>query len=262
MADAMDGVLDSIASTISGWISETTRAFFNGTATWTSVLNSFAGVVGKIFGAVFDSIAKELATNIIKQNEWLVSTLSNIATAISGFITQAYTALSAFFWFLGPLAPVAAAGVIAAVIAGAASLAGSAIRSMLPSPPSAGGGAGDVGGVGDTGPRGSGRQVSEITGPTRDLLVDLLKPLANLNSIVSPIQDIRDILDARLPDVGAMGDMALAGAGGGGISVRIDRLVVEAQDTSTQSIAAASIDEIERALAERLGDNIRGRGGR
>ena len=42
--------------------------------------------------------------------------------------------------------------------------------------------------------RGGGRQVSEITGPTRDLLTDLLSPLAHLGSIVAPIQDIRQIL--------------------------------------------------------------------
>jgi len=103
-----------------------------------------------------------------------------------------------------------------------------------------------------------GRQVSEITGPTRDLLVDLLTPLANLNAIVGPIQDIRSILDARLPMLG--GELALAGAGG--VSVSIDRLIVEAQDTSTESIATASIAEIERAIAKRLADARRGRGGK
>ena len=47
---------------------------------------------------------------------------------------------------------------------------------------------------------GGGRQVSEITGPTRDLLTDLLSPLAHLGSIVAPIQDIRQILHERLPN--------------------------------------------------------------
>src|SRR5690606_30407054 len=53
----------------------------------------------------------------------------------------------------------------------------------------------DSGPSGGTSGRGGGRQISEITGPTRDLLVDLLSPLANLNAIVAPIQDIRNILD-------------------------------------------------------------------
>ena len=48
--------------------------------------------------------------------------------------------------------------------------------------------------------RSGGRQVSEITGPTRDLLTDLLSPLAHLGSIVAPIQDIRQILYERLPN--------------------------------------------------------------
>lgn len=41
----------------------------------------------------------------------------------------------------------------------------------------------DSGPSGGTSGRGGGRQISEITGPTRDLLVDLLSPLANLNAI-------------------------------------------------------------------------------
>ncbi|WP_461366847.1 hypothetical protein, partial [Candidatus Darwinibacter acetoxidans] len=57
-----------------------------------------------------------------------------------------------------------------------------------------------------------GRQVSEITGPTRDLFIDLLSPLAHLGQIISPIQDIRNILDQRLPDFGAL-EFAAAGPG-------------------------------------------------
>src|SRR5690606_15928799 len=56
----------------------------------------------------------------------------------------------------------------------------------------------DGGGSGTV--RGGGRQVSEITGPTRDLLTDLLSPLAHLGQIVAPIQDIRQILYERLPN--------------------------------------------------------------
>ena len=62
----------------------------------------------------------------------------------------------------------------------------------------AGGGSG--GRDGGTG----GRQISEITGPTRDLLVDLLSPLANFGAIVAPIQDIRNILYERMPNFNAL----------------------------------------------------------
>jgi len=59
-------------------------------------------------------------------------------------------------------------------------------------PPGSGGGGAGSGG---TAPKPAGcRQVAEITGPTRDLLTDLLSPLAHLGQIVAPIQDIRQIL--------------------------------------------------------------------
>ena len=121
----------------------------------------------------------------------------------------------------------------------------------------------DSGPSGGTSGRGGGRQISEITGPTRDLLVDLLSPLANLNAIVAPIQDIRNILDARLPDFSVMGVMAPAAVGAGGsINVTIDRIVVQAADSSPNSVAGATVDTIERLIAERLAFARRGRGGR
>jgi hypothetical protein len=43
-----------------------------------------------------------------------------------------------------------------------------------------------------------GSKVSEITGPTRDLFVNLLSPLANLNSLTSIGNRIYDLLDERL----------------------------------------------------------------
>jgi hypothetical protein len=111
-------------------------------------------------------------------------------------------------------------------------------------------------------PGSGGRQVSAITGPTRDLLVDLLTPLANLNAIVGPIQGIRDILDARLPDFGENLALAGVGAGAGGINVNIDQFIVQAQNTSPQSVATASAREIERLIAEQLAFARRGRGGK
>ena len=104
--------------------------------------------------------------------------------------------------------------------------------------------------------------MSAITGPTRDLLVDLLTPLANLNAIVGPIQGIRDILDARLPDFGENLALAGASAGAGGVSVNIDQFIVQAQNTSPQSIATASAKTIERLIAEQLAFARRGRGGK
>ncbi len=106
--------------------------------------------------------------------------------------------------------------------------------------------------------RKGGRQVSEITGPTRDLFSDLLKPLTNLNQIVSPMQDIKNLLAEHLPRLGS-NDMAFAGMGGG---VVIQNLNVTSATNSIQDISDATIDEIERALADRYAKAKRGRGNR
>lgn len=106
-----------------------------------------------------------------------------------------------------------------------------------------------------------GRQISEITGPTRDLLVDLLSPLANFGAIVAPIHDIRNILDTRLPNFNNL-SMDFAGAGAMGPAVVIENLNVTAPTTGVDDISRATIDQIERALAGRIQFGIRGRGGR
>ena len=106
-----------------------------------------------------------------------------------------------------------------------------------------------------------GRQVSEITGPTRDLLTDLMAPLANFGQIVAPIQDIRNILYERLPNYDAFG-MDFAGAGAIGPAVVIENLYVTAPTTGVDDISRATIDQIEKALAGRINLGIRGRGGR
>lgn len=102
-----------------------------------------------------------------------------------------------------------------------------------------------------------GRQVSEITGPTRDILIDLLTPVANLNSIVAPIHSIRDILDSRLPNFNSM---QFEFAGAGGVSVSIENLNVNSASNSADSVAGASISAIENALAKRIESNRRGKG--
>jgi hypothetical protein len=119
----------------------------------------------------------------------------------------------------------------------------------------------DSGPSGGTSGRGGGRQVSEITGPTRDLLVDLLSPLAHLAQIVAPIQDIRQILYERLPNFNTL-EFAGAGVGAVGPTVIIENLNVTAPTTGVDDISRATIDKIEKALALRISFGIRGRGGR
>jgi xanthine/uracil permease len=93
--------------------------------------------------------------------------------------------------------------------------------------------------------------------------VDLLSPLANFGQIVAPIQDIRDILDQRLPNFNAFGmEFAAAGAGAMSPAVVIENLNVTAPTTGVDDISRATIDQIERALAGRIAFGQRGRGGR
>lgn len=107
-----------------------------------------------------------------------------------------------------------------------------------------------------------GRQISEITGPTRDLLVDLLSPLASFGQIIAPIQDIRNILYERLPNFGNM-DFAGAGAGGaGGVVFEPGSIVINSSATNSRDLTRDLLDEIERGLANRIAFGIRGRGGR
>jgi len=118
----------------------------------------------------------------------------------------------------------------------------------------------DDGGGSGTG-RGGGRQVSEITGPTRDLLTDLLSPLAHLAQIVSPIQDIRQILYERLPNFNQM-EFAGAGAIGGDIVFESGAIVINSSGTSATELSRDMLDAIEREMARRINFGVRGRGGR
>ena len=108
-----------------------------------------------------------------------------------------------------------------------------------------------------------GRQISEITGPTRDLLVDLLSPLANFGQIVAPIQDIRNILYERMPNFNSLSlDFAGVGAGAIGPGVVIENITVHSSAKDGRQLARDMMDEIEREMARRINFGIRGRGGR
>jgi hypothetical protein len=116
---------------------------------------------------------------------------------------------------------------------------------------------------GDSSGSSGGRQVSEITGPTRDLLVDLLSPLANFGQIVAPIQDIRNILYERMPNFNALSlDFAGAGAIGGDIVFESGAIVINSSGTSATELSRDMLDAIEREMARRINFGVRGRGGR
>ncbi|TDX52137.1 hypothetical protein [Orenia marismortui] len=110
-------------------------------------------------------------------------------------------------------------------------------------------------GAGDTSSSSGGSQISEITGSTRDLFTDLLTPLANFPSLLNINERIYNQLVAM-----SQNGLAIAGAGGYDVSVRIENLNVESQSNSSQSIANASVSDIESAIATAIGDGKRGRG--
>jgi len=120
---------------------------------------------------------------------------------------------------------------------------------------------GDGRGDGRTGGgSGRGRQVSEITGPTRDLLIDLLSPIANLGSIVAPIQDTRAILDARLPNFNALQFDAVGVGGGVSVVFEPGAIVVHSSATGAVDLSNDLLDAIERGLATRVAFGFRGQG--
>lgn len=90
-----------------------------------------------------------------------------------------------------------------------------------------------------------GSRISEITGPTRDLLLDTLSPLANLDSLTGIGNRIYDLLDARLPRF--TGDLQFTAPATGMGAVTFERgafqITIE---------GASDPDEMARELAPRV----------
>lgn len=203
-------------------------------------------------------------------NMWLTGTgsweeilLQFVRTAINHILTAAVAAIGiadlvsrALSNMWNPLGWIVIGGLLIALAAIQNELQQKLGRvGSISTPPSGGTG----GGATPPRPSGSGRQVSEITGPTRDILTDLMAPLANLNAIVAPIQDIRSILDTRLPNFNTM-QFAAVGAGGGNIVFEAGAIVIHSTATGGYELGNEMMDAIESRLAERLGGGRRGRG--
>ncbi len=251
IADAFDDVISSTGAQIGDWITDVTAAFWSGTATWANILVSFGSLVSNTFKTIFNTLVQEMIKSIVAQNTWLAATLANIAASITAFLSQAYAALVAFFWFLGPLAPASAGGVIAVAIAAIAALGGTVLRGIMPSMP----GMPDVPGA-DTPGRG-GTQISEITGPTRDLLVTALAPLSSLDSLTGIGARIYDVLLEIRDNVIVGPTPALAGVGG---AVTIETINISTANGEPTEISRELVDAIDEELAKRYGDSRRGRG--
>ena len=97
--------------------------------------------------------------------------------------------------------------------------------------------------------RTGGNQISNITGPTRDLLISALAPLASLDSLVGIGNRIYDLLAARL---GAVGPANLAPAGFGG-NITIAAGAIQINGATNPALTS---ERVLRDLEEKLADRI------
>lgn len=91
-----------------------------------------------------------------------------------------------------------------------------------------------------------GTQLSAITGPTRDLLSDLLSPLASLNTLTGTTNRIYDLLDARL------------GNGMGNKGLVIQNVTVNTNGVDGRKLGTDFMDAVEAELSRRGNWNARG----
>jgi TP901 family phage tail tape measure protein len=95
-------------------------------------------------------------------------------------------------------------------------------------------------------PRAAGTRISEITGPTRDLLVDLLTPLSILPSWTSMIRDIRNDLRSLVTGGGMIGSLALGVASSSGVAT------VQSQSITIQNLTVTTQAKDARELYREL----------
>lgn len=91
-----------------------------------------------------------------------------------------------------------------------------------------------------------GTQLSEITGPTRDLLSDLLSPLASLNTLTGTTNRIYDLLEDRL------------GNGMGNSGLVIQNVTVNTNGVDGRKLGTDFMDAVEAELSRRGSWNARG----
>jgi hypothetical protein len=86
-------------------------------------------------------------------------------------------------------------------------------------------------------PRDAGNRISEITGPTRDLLIDLLTPLSILPSWTSLIRDIRNDVRAMATSSGIIGVPAagVASLSAAGTTIQSQTIVINNPTINTQA---------------------------
>jgi FtsZ-binding cell division protein ZapB len=120
--------IESETRSIAREITNAIQGLVEGTMTMKDVFDRIMGGIISILERAMVSILGQIIQNSIAQiGAWLLNVLAAVGQAIGAFIMQAYSALVAFFWWLGPAAPAAAGAVIAGVVAGLGALALKAI---------------------------------------------------------------------------------------------------------------------------------------
>ena len=221
-----------------------TRALFDGTQSWAERFESIGDTLRDITGSIWSEVESAMISGLVSLASEQVTQL---APVIAGYLAQAYSGLFAFYsTFAGPLAPVLAGGTLAA---GMGTLAALGYSMTAPSTQE---GPDDGPETRETGTR-AGTQYAQFTGPDRDLLVDLLTPLARLDSLEGIGNRIYNILDERLPQ---MNGVTTTGAG----EIVFESGAIQVQTTDETTITNDMLDEIEEGMADRIYRGRRGIG--
>ena len=144
--------------------------------------------IGKAFETMALSVGKMFVTGTGRWEEILLtfvsSAIDHILVAAVGAMGIAELVSKAIANMWNPVGWVVIGGLLAALAVIQSNLQAKLGKVGGAVPPGSGGGGAESGG---TAPKpAGGRQVAEITGPTRDILTDLLSPLAHLAQIVGP----------------------------------------------------------------------------
>ena len=238
-----ENIYQSIEGSFTSAIDTISDALESGLNYWESLLLGFGDLISSVLKPAFSTLASEVGKMMAKSSQDLISMIANATKAVTAFLAQAYSALVGYFWFLGPLAPAAAGAVIAVAVSEIGKLGVKVAQDwgLIKKPD-----------MPDDSKKKSGTQISEITGPTRDLLISLLSPLRNLDilpglfdSMRTAIYEMRDaFLGYEIPVAPAP---ALVAAGGAGNTFVIEYMNVEVPDSASMR----DVDEFLRLMGDR-----------
>lgn len=247
-----ENIYQSIEGSFTSAIDTISDALESGLNYWESLLLGFGSIITQALKPAISSLTTEMGKMMASSSQSLMSLIATATKAVSAFLAQAYAMLLGVFAWMGPLAPVAAGAVIAAAMVEIGKLGvrvGQSLGLVKPDIPD------------DDIKKKSGTQISEITGPTRDLLISLLSPLRNLDILPGLFESMRtaiyEMRDAFLGyEIPVSPAPALVAAGGAGNTFVIEYMNVEVPD----SVSMRDVDEFMRLMGDRAQVVAKGRG--